>query len=230
MRSAAFPHWIRTSAGPYDLFLEWQRESVPASPLWYDLQILRQKWTLNYPSRNWKETAVWNVPWGYYGPFGRQSHRDGLMRPAETWLQQSRVTAPGCAMVTHRAAQCWTTKGRIILLNWIQDVGSSFSYPVFEEFHSMKASNRYLHVWFTERSGSHPIQQQPLSSGLILALHVLWLYLEHVACDVQIARGLHVKITTRKHARHTFYHCATYLVKCFTVSMLFVWCSLGFFK
>lgn len=55
----------------------------------------------------------------------------------------------------HQAAQ--HCKGRIIFLNWFQDVGSSSSYQVFEEPHSAEASNRYLWAWFMERSGSHPI-------------------------------------------------------------------------
>ena len=63
---------------------------------------------------------------------------------------------------------------------------------------------------------------------------MLWLYLKQAAYNIRIAHGLHVKTTTRKPVRLfilacIFYHCAIYLVKCSTVSMLFVWCSVFVF-
>lgn len=124
--------WIRTSAGPFDLSLEWQRESAPASPLWYDLQTLRQKQSLNYPSRNWK---VWKVPLRYCCPSGRQSHQRGLMR-AEGWPLQSHF--PWLHMEQHRAGL-----QRKSYFNWFQNIDAPvFLLYVFIQLNLLTATSK----------------------------------------------------------------------------------------
>lgn len=177
---SSFPPWILTSAGPFDLSLEWQRESAPASPLWYDLQILRQKQSLNYPSRNQK---VWKVPLRYCCPLGRQSHQKGADESWEVALAKSLPQA------LHGAEQSWTVKGRVILLNWFQNVDG----PVFLLcFHSMKslslpsASVIHREIWVLTNS---------VAIILTTTLYILWLALD---LDFRFRFRFRTRTTRRK--------------------------------